>query len=99
MHHRAGIRRIRDDAIGRAKMVERKRILTAADVATIDALQSELFKMPDQVALASARLGKGPDVVQVRNQRDHRSPWCWVEVGLAALEVGSLPINTALRTA
>jgi 3,4-dihydroxy-2-butanone 4-phosphate synthase len=37
-------------------MVEVERILTAADVAAIDAEQPERFQMPGQVALAGAGL-------------------------------------------
>ena len=47
-------------------MVERKRILAAADVAGIDAAQAERFQMPDQVAVAGTRLGKGPDAAARR---------------------------------
>ena len=49
VHQVARPRRIRDDRVGRAVMVERKRILTGADVAGIDAAQAEGFQMPDQV--------------------------------------------------
>ena len=58
------VRRIRDDRIDRAVMVERKRILAGADVAGIDAAQAEGFQMPDQVAVAGTRLGKGPDAAR-----------------------------------
>ncbi|MET4240774.1 hypothetical protein [Bradyrhizobium sp. RT10b] len=46
--------------------------------------------MPDKVALASTRLGKGPDATEVRDQRGHSGPWRRVEIGLAAFKVGSL---------
>ena len=78
-------------AIDRAVIVKRKRILAAADVAGIDAAQAEGFQVPDQCAIAGTRLGKGVDALaKVRDQRQHGSPWRRVEIGLAALEVGSL---------
>ena len=42
-------------------MVERKRILAGAYVASIDAAQAEGFQVPDQCAIAGTRLGKGAD--------------------------------------
>ena len=84
-------------AIGRAVIVERKRILAGADVAAIDAAQAEGFQMPDQSAVAGTRLGKGPDAAKVRDQRQHRGPWRRVEISLAALEVGSLAHQPAPR--
>ena len=74
--------RIGNDRIGRAVMVERKRILAGADVAGIDAAQAEGFQVPDQIAITGTGLGKGagcrgegtgsaaalPPVVSDRNQ-------------------------------
>ena len=64
VHHLARLRRVRDDNVGRAVMVERKRILTVADVAGIDTAQAEFFQMPDQRTVAGTRLGKGPDAAK-----------------------------------
>ena len=61
VHQLAGVRRVRDDRIGRAVMVERKRILAGADVAGIDTAQAKGFQVPDQRAVTSTRLGKGSD--------------------------------------
>ena len=51
--------------------------------------------MPDQSAVPSTRLGKGPDATKARNQRYHCRPWRRVEISLTALEVGSLAHQTA----
>ena len=48
VHQVAGPRRVCDDRVGRAVIVEFKRILTVADVAGIDAAQAEPFEMPHQ---------------------------------------------------
>ena len=90
VHQLAGVRRVRDDRVGRAVMVERKRILAGADVAGIDAAQAERFQMPDQRAVASTGLGKGADR---REGTESAAPPLPVASGrnrLAALEVGSL---------
>ena len=84
-------------AVGRAVMVEHKRILAGADVAAIDAAQAEGFQMPDQGAVAGTGLGKAADAAKVRDQRHHCCPWRRVEIGLAALEVGSLAHQPAPR--
>jgi hypothetical protein len=67
-------------------------ILASADVAAVDAAQAEGFQIPNQIAFASAGLGKGSDSAgaKERDQRRHRLRWRRVEVALAALEVGSL---------
>ena len=89
VQHVARPGRIGNDRIGRAVMVERKRILAGADVAAIDAAQAEGFQMPDQVAITSTRFGKGPDaaregaesaaarppLVSGRNQPDVSQSW------------------------
>ena len=90
VHQVARPGRVRDDRIGRAVMVECKRILTVTDVAGIDTAQAEDFQMPHQCAVASTRLGKAADATKVRNQRDHCCRWRRVEISLAALEVGPL---------
>jgi hypothetical protein len=59
-------RRVRDDRVDLAVVVEREGILIVADVARIGAAQSKGFQMPDQRALTSARLSKGFDAAQVR---------------------------------
>ena len=85
----AGVGRIGDDRVGRAVMVERKRILAGADVAGIDATQAERFQMPDQITVAGTGLGEGSDpaarrygisgstlpVVSDRNQPDVSQSW------------------------
>jgi hypothetical protein len=83
--------------IGPAVMVERKRIVTVADVATVNATQAEGFEVSDQRAVPSTRLGKATDPTKVRNQRHRCRPWCRVEVCLPALEVGSLAHHPAPR--
>ena len=71
-------------------MVERKRILAAADVAGIDAAQPEGFQMAHQRAVTAARLGERAHAAQLRDQRQHRRARRRVEIALTALEVGSL---------
>jgi hypothetical protein len=81
-------RRVGDDRrAGRPIGVDRKCVLAGADVALPDAAQAERFKMPDQIAVAGTRLGKGTYTAQVRDERRDSSPWRRVEVSLAALEV------------
>ena len=96
----AGVRRVGDDRIGRAVMVERKRILAGADVAGIDAAQAEGFQMPDQRAVASTRLG---EACGCRAGTGSAAPPLPVASGrnrLAALEVGSLAhLTRPLRSA
>lgn len=68
MHHVAPVGRIRDDCVGRAVMVERKRILTGADVTGADAAQAKPFEMPHQCAAAGTGLGEAAHATEVRNQ-------------------------------
>jgi hypothetical protein len=55
--------------------------------------------MPDQIAFASARLGKGSDATKAKvwNQRHHCCPWRRIEISLAALEVASLAHQPATK--
>jgi hypothetical protein len=66
MHHGSGVRRVRDDAIGRAVLVESKRILAGANLAGIDTAQAEILEMPYQRAVASTGLGKAADSAKMR---------------------------------
>jgi hypothetical protein len=43
----AGVRRVADDYISRTVGVDREGVLVGADVAAIDAAQTEAFQMPD----------------------------------------------------
>src|SRR4249920_2260050 len=52
VHQLADVRRVRNDCIARAVVVERQRILSGAYVAGMDAAQPERFQMPDQIAFA-----------------------------------------------
>jgi hypothetical protein len=89
VHKLAREGRVRDDRIGRAIGIDRKGILSSADVALPNAAQTKRFQMPDQIAITSARFCKGVNAVQVRNQRHHRRPGRRIEISLAAFEVGS----------
>ena len=97
VHHVAGIGRICDDRIGRAVMVERKRILAGTDVAAIDTAQAEGFQMPDQRAVAGTRLGKACGRREDAGSAAPPLPWRRVEISLAALEVGTLAHQLSLR--
>src|SRR5258705_7456041 len=90
VHHAARERRVGDDAIGRAVMVERKRVLPGADVAGIGAAHAEGFQMPDQCAVAAAWFGKTADSAKVRDQRQHRCPRRRVKIRLTSRKTRTL---------
>src|SRR5262245_57455680 len=98
VHQVAGIRRVCDDGVGGAVTVERKRIVAAADVISVDTVQAEAFEMPHQGAVTGTRLSEGRDaaIAKVRDQGYHCGPWRRVEISLAALEVRSLAHQPAL---
>ena len=57
--------------------------------------------MPDQIAGAGARLGKGLDATaaKVWDQRHHGGPWCGVEIGRTTFEVAALAHHHASSVA
>src|SRR5262245_31701591 len=90
MHDRARVRRVGDDGVGLAVVLEAQSVLARRDITLISTAQPVGFQVTHERAVAAAGLGERSDATQMRNQRRHRSVWRRVEVPWNPLEAGML---------